>query len=602
MIGVVDIECQALNPNMPLHPLRAFVNSPSSIRVRNVPRKIGKWNINKVTIVAIYPDSTSQTAQCVLTGGVWVGTIEGSTTAGTLTQGYSIIADGVDENGNDVTGYVLGKGDVVIMKADGVPEPEPATIFVKLQDDGTGAEDGDIYPTENGYMIQQNGEAHQLGTPFEQITAYVDSQVSSKADLSTLNNFYTKSDTSSAIEIQDALDQKQPIGNYLTAEIEPAFAALSGNFLTAHQSLADYYTKSETSSAIEIENGLLTKADLSTVENKRDIIDMGVRGQPTTPDSWFMINTTYTPWYDQSNRWESVAGSITKNGDVYTVMINNILTSFTLTEENKYAVDITIGSDKYHIAGYVDTIATTQQLETKADQNSLSNYYPVSGGLINGDISWKSPFYTGGIKGYLGSSATQGIIVLYDTQENKDIYITPSNFQGVSSNIVYWPTKSGTFAVDADLSALHQDYIYDNVGNSLSANREVHVINEISGLVFYDSIQLGYVDYLDENDIWQNTNHTVRISANAPESEYAWHIFVSDFKYDEYITINAEGDFNVGESINWSSGNYYYVRNCVFTRVDGLVKKTTLEHLATQEWVLAQLSALEARIAALEGN
>ena len=186
MIGTISIECNAKNPNMPLHPLRAYINSPSSLRITNVPRKIGKWNINKVTIVAIYPDSTSQTAQCVLTGGVWVGTIEGSTTAGTLAQGYSIIADGVDENGNDVTGYVLGKGDIVIMKADGVPEPEPATIFVKLQDDGTGAEDGDMYPTESGYMIQQNGEAHQLGTSFEQITAYVDSQVSSKAEISSV--------------------------------------------------------------------------------------------------------------------------------------------------------------------------------------------------------------------------------------------------------------------------------------------------------------------------------------------------------------------------------------------------------------------------------
>ena len=186
MIGTISIECNAKNPNMPLHPLRAYINSPSSLRITNVPKKIGKWNINKVTIVAIYPDSTSQTAECVLTGDVWVGTIEGSTTAGTLAQGYSIIADGVDENGNDVTGYVLGKGDVVILQSNSTPEPEPSTIFVRLQDDGTGAEDGDMYPTESGYMIQQNGEAHQLGTSFEQITAYVDSQVSSKAEISSV--------------------------------------------------------------------------------------------------------------------------------------------------------------------------------------------------------------------------------------------------------------------------------------------------------------------------------------------------------------------------------------------------------------------------------
>lgn len=154
MIGTIEIECQAKNPNMPLWPLRAYVNSPSSLRIRNVPKKIGKWSITKVTFAAIYPDNTTKSVDCVLTGGVWVGTIEGSATAGTYSQGYTIFADGTDENGNAVTGYVLGKGDVVIMQADGTPEPEPATTFVKLQDDGTGAEDGDIYPTENGYMIQ----------------------------------------------------------------------------------------------------------------------------------------------------------------------------------------------------------------------------------------------------------------------------------------------------------------------------------------------------------------------------------------------------------------------------------------------------------------
>lgn len=258
MIGTISIECNAKNPNMPLHPLRAYVNSPSSLRITNVPRKIGKWNINKVTIVAIYPDSTSQTAECVLTGGVWVGTIEGSTTAGTLTQGYTILADGVDENGNDVTGYVLGKGDVEIMKADGVPEPEPATIFVKLQDDGTGAEDGDIYPTENGYMIQQNGEAHQLGTPFEQITAYVDSQVSSKAEISdvedlsnSLSNYYTKSETSSNVELNTKFDAKADL------------------------------------------SALTTKADVSALNTKRGIYDLELYADSVLNAPYYAVNVKY---------------------------------------------------------------------------------------------------------------------------------------------------------------------------------------------------------------------------------------------------------------------------------------------------------------------
>lgn len=48
MIGICDVSVQAANPNMPLHPLRAFVNSPSSLRIRNVPKRIGDWNISSV--------------------------------------------------------------------------------------------------------------------------------------------------------------------------------------------------------------------------------------------------------------------------------------------------------------------------------------------------------------------------------------------------------------------------------------------------------------------------------------------------------------------------------------------------------------------------
>lgn len=48
MIGIVDVSVQAANPNMPLNPFRAFVNSPSSLRIRNVPKRIGDWNISSV--------------------------------------------------------------------------------------------------------------------------------------------------------------------------------------------------------------------------------------------------------------------------------------------------------------------------------------------------------------------------------------------------------------------------------------------------------------------------------------------------------------------------------------------------------------------------
>ena len=124
MIGTVDIAVQAKFPNMPLEPMFAYVGSASSIRVRNVPKKIGKWNITNVFFQVTYPDASVKTAECVLVGGVWTGTVEGCYTSGTSELGYVVYANGVDENGHQVDNpYVLGKGDVNILEGDGSITP-----------------------------------------------------------------------------------------------------------------------------------------------------------------------------------------------------------------------------------------------------------------------------------------------------------------------------------------------------------------------------------------------------------------------------------------------------------------------------------------------
>ena len=187
MIGVIDVEIQAKNTNLPLWPFRAYVGSPSSLRIRNVPKRIGKWCIDAVSFIVVYPDGTIKNTPCVLTGGIWTGRVEGTSTSGTSKNGYTIFADGTDENGNAVTGYILGKGDSEILEADGMLSPDATRYYVKLL--SAAAEEpreGDLYPTDGGYVIWQNGQANQLGTPFEQISAYVDGAISSKADLSVV--------------------------------------------------------------------------------------------------------------------------------------------------------------------------------------------------------------------------------------------------------------------------------------------------------------------------------------------------------------------------------------------------------------------------------
>lgn len=164
MIGTIDVEIQAANPSMPLYPVRAYVNSPTSVRLRNVPKRVGNWNLNSVQIVAVYPDNTIKSANCVLVGNVWVGTIDGCSVSGTTENGFTVFASGIDENGNEVNNYVLGKSLIQILEADGTIHPDASFHYVHLLDEQpTTPKEGDMWPDEEGgFVIYQNGSTHGL--------------------------------------------------------------------------------------------------------------------------------------------------------------------------------------------------------------------------------------------------------------------------------------------------------------------------------------------------------------------------------------------------------------------------------------------------------
>jgi len=165
MIGTIDIEIQAANPQMPLVPVRAYKNSPTSVRLRNVPKAIGDWKITSVQIVAVYPDNAVRLANCVLVGGVWVGTIEGCARSGRSENGFTVLASGKDERNNNVYNYVLGKGLIEILNEDGSVDPDTSSYYVHLYDTEPEEKyDGDMYPatSSSGYVIWQNGEEHLL--------------------------------------------------------------------------------------------------------------------------------------------------------------------------------------------------------------------------------------------------------------------------------------------------------------------------------------------------------------------------------------------------------------------------------------------------------
>jgi len=159
MIGNLTVNISAKDPTKKCETLRAFVGSPSNVRIVGVPPGIGKWKLTKVYFTVNYPDNQSVSKECTAGVGVYVATVPGSSLPGTSLLGYSVKADGTDESGSPVVGYVLGKGDVEISDADGTVTAGETTHYVHvLASCPENPQEGDAY-VENGTWKCYNGTA-----------------------------------------------------------------------------------------------------------------------------------------------------------------------------------------------------------------------------------------------------------------------------------------------------------------------------------------------------------------------------------------------------------------------------------------------------------
>lgn len=132
--SIYDVKVAAGNLNFPLRPLFAFKGGANSVRVLNVPKKIGLWRITSVQVQAEYPDGSIRSVEAVQTGSVWVATFGPAAQAGFVKDGYRVTAGGVDENGGPVEGYVLGVGDFTVQELDRSVPPGFEADTVRILD------------------------------------------------------------------------------------------------------------------------------------------------------------------------------------------------------------------------------------------------------------------------------------------------------------------------------------------------------------------------------------------------------------------------------------------------------------------------------------
>lgn len=159
MIGTLYIKCNAQHNNIALPKLFAFTSSPSSLRIIDVPKKIGNWKIDSVVVSLNYPDNTIKSVNCKPVAGAWVGTVGGCDVAGKSVNGYGVFASGTDENGDVVENYCLGRGDVEVLDADSTIDLNGHTVYLHLVDEMPEVpHKGDFVNDEGTWMIYDGEE------------------------------------------------------------------------------------------------------------------------------------------------------------------------------------------------------------------------------------------------------------------------------------------------------------------------------------------------------------------------------------------------------------------------------------------------------------
>lgn len=209
MYGTIDIKVNAKNINLPLQTVFSSVNSPIHIRLINIPKPIGKSKITEVFVKCAYPDNSTHIEKCSIVSGCYFTTIPACGTSGKSVKGIQVIANGTDQDGNEINGYCLGIGDIVVIDRDGSYYDSGTVHYLHLLSaESAEPQQGDIYHDGSTFKIYDGSEWKPTGNSVIDLSAYakkqwvedkhyttssyVDSAVSSKADISSLTGYATK--------------------------------------------------------------------------------------------------------------------------------------------------------------------------------------------------------------------------------------------------------------------------------------------------------------------------------------------------------------------------------------------------------------------------
>lgn len=136
MLCTVTVRVSAAHPDIPLREVPVFTGSACTVGVVDVPAYFGSVAISGVSVSISSAHGAEESVTATRCGTMWVATFQGDlfNAPGNVRNGLTVTASGTDEKGV-ARSWTLGKGDVSIMDAAGIPAPGEAWQTVHLRDE-----------------------------------------------------------------------------------------------------------------------------------------------------------------------------------------------------------------------------------------------------------------------------------------------------------------------------------------------------------------------------------------------------------------------------------------------------------------------------------
>ena len=197
MIRSFEVKLNAAHPELPLFEATAIVGSASTAFIHRVPASVGSWHITKVYVNAQYPDGSNVTIEAqVGAEGIWTATLPATETSGRVRSGFSILADGIDENGDPITQYILGIADFAVYTRDLKVQPGSRSWALKYFDVVPDpAKKGDVAKIDDAIKLYDGTQWVAFGSDVDLSNYYTKEETDALFD-----DYYTKQETDEAID------------------------------------------------------------------------------------------------------------------------------------------------------------------------------------------------------------------------------------------------------------------------------------------------------------------------------------------------------------------------------------------------------------------